>query len=220
MGDIITTLMVCHFIASVCAAEIRNLKTSTIFLLVQSLLLALIIVAFAEKYQNYTLYWWVGFTVAAKVIFIPWLLWGHIRRTNYMEVKPLVSFVVSFIVLAIALIAFYSFIHTYVNFLAPSAQAQVEPSRSALALALTIFVLGLYVLVVHRDAVKIIIGLHLIENGVHLALVTLVPQLPWTSVLGIVSNVVFAAVMLLWLTESIYKTFGSADTMKLSTLKR
>jgi hydrogenase-4 membrane subunit HyfE len=39
-------------------------------------------------------------------------------------------------------------------------------------------------------------------------------------VLGIVSNVVFAAVMLLWLTENIYKTFGSADTMKLSTLKR
>jgi hydrogenase-4 membrane subunit HyfE len=80
-------------------------------------------------------------------------------------------------------------------------------------------VLGLYVLVIHRDAVKIIIGLHLIENGVHLALVTLVPQLPWTSVLGIVSNVVFAAVMLLWLTENIYKKFGSADTMELSTLK-
>jgi hydrogenase-4 component E len=220
MGDLITTLMVCHFIASVCAAEIRNLKTATGFLLVQSLLLALIIVAFAEKSQNYTLYWWAGLTVVTKAMIIPGLLWWHIKRTNYIEVKPLVSFVVSFIVLAVFLISFYQMIHTYVNFLAPTAAASAEPSRSALALAFTIFVLGLYVLVVHRDAVKIIIGLHLIENGVHLALVTLVPQLPVTTILGIVSNVVVAAVMLLWLTENIYKEFGSADTMQLSTLKR
>jgi len=220
MGDIITTLMVCHFIASVCAAEIRNLKTATIFLLVQSLLLALIIVAFAEKSQNYTLYWWVAMTVVSKVIIIPALLWWHIKRTSFLEVKPLVSFVVSFIILAVFLIAFYQMIHTYVNFLAPTAEASIEPSRSALALAFTIFVLGLYVLVIHRDAVKIIIGLHLLENGVHLALVTLVPQLPVTTILGIVSNVVVAAIFLLLLTHSIYKAYGSSDTLSLSTLKR
>jgi hydrogenase-4 component E len=220
MGDIITTLMVCHFIASVGAAEIRNLKTSTIFLMCQSLLLAMIIAAFAVKSQNYTLYWWVALTIITKAIIIPWLLWWHIKKTNYIEIKPLVSFVVSFIVLAIFLIAFYQTVRTYVNFVAPTIEATIEPARSALALAFTIFVLGLYVLVIHRDAVKIIIGLHLIENGVHLALVTLVPQLPVTSVLGIVSNVVVAAVMLLFLTESIYKAFGSSDTMKLSTLKR
>lgn len=220
MGDLITTLMVCHFIASVGAAELRNLKTSTVFLMFQSLLLSLIIAAFAQQSQNYSLYWWVGLTVVTKVVIIPWLLFWHIKKTNYIEVKPLVSFVVSFIILAIALVAFYQFIHTYVNFVAPTASAATEPARSALALAFTIFVLGLYVLVVHRDAVKIIIGLHLIENGVHLALVTLVPQLPVTTVLGIVSNVVLAAVVLLLLTEAIYKMFGSSDTLTLSSLKR
>ncbi len=220
MGDLITTLMACHFIASICAAEIRNLKTATGFLLLQSLLLAGIIVAFAEQSQNYSLYWWALITVITKVVIIPWLLWVHIKRTAWVEIKPLVSFVVSAIVLAVFLIAFYQTMHTYIGFVAPSAQAAVEPTRSSLTLAFTIFVLGLYVLVVHRDAVKIIIGLHLIENGVHLALVSLVPQLPVTTVLGIVSNVVVAAVMLLWLTESIYKAFGDADTLKLSSLKR
>jgi hydrogenase-4 component E len=220
MGDLITTLMVCHFIASVGAAELRNLKTSTVFLMFQSLLLSLIIAAFAQQSQNYSLYWWVGLTLITKVVIIPWLLFWHIKKTNYIEVKPLVSFVVSFIILAISLVAFYQFIHTYVNFVAPTVSAGTEPARSALALAFTIFVLGLYVLVVHRDAVKIIIGLHLIENGVHLALVTLVPQLPVTTVLGIVSNVVLAAVVLLLLTEAIYKMFGSSDTLTLSSLKR
>jgi hydrogenase-4 component E len=220
MGDLITTLMVCHFIASVGAAELRNLKTSTVFLMFQSLLLSLIIAAFAQQSQNYSLYWWVGLTLVTKVVIIPWLLFWHIKKTNYIEVKPLVSFVVSFIILAISLVAFYQFIHTYVNFVAPTVSAGTEPARSALALAFTIFVLGLYVLVVHRDAVKIIIGLHLIENGVHLALVTLVPQLPVTTVLGIVSNVVLAAVVLLLLTEAIYKMFGSSDTLTLSSLKR
>ena len=219
MGDLITTLMVCHFIASVGAAEIRNLKTSTIFLMLQSLLLSLIIAAFAGRSQNYSLYWWVALTVVTKVIIIPWLLWIHIKKTQVMEIKPLVSFVVSFIVLAIFLVAFYQMIHTYASFVAPTAAAAAEPARSALALSFTIFVLGLYVLVIHRDAVKIIIGLHLIENGVHLALVTLVPHLPVTTILGIVSNVVVAAVMLLFLTDSIYKAFGSSDTMKLSSLK-
>jgi hydrogenase-4 component E len=220
MGDLIITLMACHFIASVGAAETRNLKTSTWFLLLQSLLLSFIIVAFAEKSQNYTLYWWAALTFITKVVFIPGLLWWHIKHTEYIEVKPLVSFVVSFIVLSIFLIIFYRLVHSNVGFIAPTAEASIEPARSALALAFTIFVLGLYVLVVHRDAVKIIIGLHLIENGVHLVLVTLVPKLPVTSILGIVSNVVFAAVMLLLLTENIYKTFGTADTMKLSSLKR
>jgi hydrogenase-4 component E len=219
MGDLITTLMACHFIASIGAAEVRNLRTSTIFLLLQSLLLSFIIVAFAEQSQNYSLYWWALLTFITKVVIIPWLLWIHIKKTDFIEVKPLVSFVVSFIILAVFLISFYQMTKTYIGFVAPTPQATMEPGRTSLALAFTIFVLGLYVLVIHRDAVKIIIGLHLIENGVHLALVSLVPQLPVTSILGIVSNVVVAAVMLLFLTESIYKAFGSADTMKLSTLK-
>ncbi|MBI4726106.1 NADH-quinone oxidoreductase subunit K [candidate division TA06 bacterium] len=219
MGDLITTLMVCHFLASVGAAEIRNLKTSTIFLMLQSLLLALIIAAFAGRSQNYSLYWWAAITVVSKVIVIPGMLWWHIKKTQVMEIKPLVSFVVSFILLAIFLVAFYQMIHTHANFVAPTAVAAAEPTRSALALSFTIFVLGLYVLVIHRDAVKIIIGLNLIENGVHLALVTLVPQMPITTKLGIVSNVVFAILMLLWLTQNIYQAFGSSDTLKLSSLK-
>jgi len=219
-GDVIITLVVAHLLASVAAAEIRNLKLSNGFLCVQSLLLSAIIAAFAVTSQNPTLYWWAGTTVLTKAVLLPWILYHYIRRLPQVEVKPLVGFAASLIFLLIFLTAFYRFVHTYVEFIAPTTEALVEPARSNLAIAFAIFGLGLYVVMARRDAVKIIIGLILLENGVHLSLVTLAPTMPETTVFGITTNVIVAAYLLLYLTEQIYQQFGTMDTVQLSSLKR
>jgi hydrogenase-4 component E len=219
-GDVIITLVVAHLLASVAAAEVRNLKLSNGFLCVQSLLLSAIIAAFAVISQNPTLYWWAGTTVLTKAVLLPWILYHYMRRLPQVEVKPLVGFAASLIFLLIFLTAFYRFVHTYVEFIAPTTEALVEPARSNLAIAFAIFALGLYVVMARRDAVKVIIGLILLENGVHLSLVTLAPTMPETTVFGITTNVIVAAYLLLYLTEQIYQQFGTVDTVQLSTLKR
>jgi len=80
--------------------------------------------------------------------------------------------------------------------------------------------LGLYVCVARRDLVKVIIGVVLLENGAHLALISLVPARPETAILGIVTNVVLSAWLLLYFGQVTYKVLGTTDTLKLSELKR
>lgn len=218
-GNLIITLILAHLIASIAAVEIRNLKVSTWALCIQSLFLCSIFAAFAVISHNATLYWWVLSTFVTKAIIVPWMLFHYIKKLPKSEVKPIIGFSASLTLLFVFLIVFYRFVHTHIDFVAPTPEALIEPARSCLAIAFAIFVLGLYVLVARRDAVKIVIGLVLLENGVHLSLVTLAPNLPETTVFGITTNVVVAAFLLLYLTERVYRQLGTTDTVELSQLK-
>jgi hydrogenase-4 component E len=219
-GNLVITLIVAHLIASIAAVELRNLRASTWALCVQSLFLCAIFGAFAVISRNATLHWWVLSTFVTKVIVVPWMLLYYIKKLPKSELKPIVGFAASLILLFLFLVIFYRFVHTYIEFVAPTPEALVEPARSSLAIAFTIFVLGLYVMVARRDAVKIVIGLVLLENGVHLSLVTLAPSLPETTVFGITTNVIVGAFLLLYLTERVYRQLGTVDTVELSQLKR
>lgn len=218
-GNLIITLYLIHFVFSLLAAELRNLKLSVVAITIQSLFLASILVAFANIADNPSLYWWSLTALITKVIIIPYLLWLYIRQLPTAETRPWLGIVPSVAVMFILVVIFYSFFHTNVEFLAPTMQAAVEPARSNLALALTICVLGLWVLLVRRDAAKAVIGLVLLENGVHLSLVTLAPTLSETTIIGIVTNVIITVWLLLYLAGRIFRALGTTDTAMLSELK-
>ena len=219
-GNLIITLYLIHFVFSLLAAELRNLKLSVVAITIQSLFLAGILVTFANIADNPSLYWWSLTALITKVIIIPYLLWLYIRQLPTAETRPWLGTVPSVAVMFILVVIFYGFFHTNVEFLAPTMQAAVEPARSNLALALTICVLGLWVLLVRRDAAKAVIGLVLLENGVHLSLVTLAPTLPETTIIGIVTNVIITVWLLLYLAGRIFRALGTTDTAMLSELKR
>ena len=219
-GNLIITLYLIHFIFSLLAAELRNLKLSVVAITIQSLFLAGILVTFANIADNPSLYWWSLTALITKVIIIPYLLWLYIRQLPTAETRPWLGTVPSVAVMFILVVIFYGFFHTNVEFLAPTMQAAVEPARSNLALALTICVLGLWILLVRRDAAKAVIGLVLLENGVHLSLVTLAPTLPETTIIGIVTNVIITVWLLLYLAGRIFRALGTTDTAMLSELKR
>ena len=219
-GNLIITLYLIHFVFSLLAAELRNLKLSVVAITIQSLFLASILVTFANIADNPSLYWWSLTALITKVIIIPYLLWLYIRQLPTAETRPWLGTVPSVAVMFILVVIFYGFFHTNVEFLAPTMQAAVEPARSNLALALTICVLGLWVLLVRRDAAKVVIGLILLENGVHLSLVTLAPTLPETTIIGIVTNVIITVWILLYLAGRIFRALGTTDTAILSELKR
>ena len=218
-GNLIITLYLIHFIFSLLAAELRNLKWSVAAITIQSIFLAGILAAFASIAGNPSLYWWSLTTLVTKAIIIPYLLWLYIRQLPTAETRPWLGIVPSVAVMLILVVVFYSFFHTNVEFLAPTMQAAVEPARSNLALSLTICVLGLWVLLVRRDAAKAVIGLVLLENGVHLSLATLAPTLPETTIIGIVTNVIITVWFLLYLAGRIFRVLGTTDTAMLSELK-
>jgi hydrogenase-4 component E len=106
-----------------------------------------------------------------------------------------------------------------VGFLAPTAEAQVEPFRTNVAVALTLVAVGLYAIVSRRDALKVVIGVCLIENGAHLSLVTLATRMHETVLVGIVTDVVLAVFLLLVIIRSAAERLGTRDTTRLAELR-
>ncbi len=121
----------------------------------------------------------------------PWFLFRYIGQGEDREIKPLIGFGPSVVVAALLMIGFYR-LHAQ-----PAWRCWRRPRwrsrsvfRTNLAVASTVFVLGLYCVLTRRDAVKTVIGLCLLENGVHLSLVSLAPELPETALFGVATEVV------------------------------
>jgi hydrogenase-4 component E len=70
-----------------------------------------------------------------------------------------------------------------------------------------------------RDAIKVVIGVCLIENGAHLSLVSLAYDMRETVLIGIVTDVVLAVFLLLHLIHGIEEQLGSRDTTRLRALR-
>jgi hydrogenase-4 component E len=79
--------------------------------------------------------------------------------------------------------------------------------------------LGLFCILVRRDAIKTVHGLCILENGIHLSLVSLAPTLTETVLIGMVTDVVIAVYLLLYVIHGVYEKFGSTDTFQLKTLR-
>jgi len=216
----LVSLTLAILITSMAAVEIRNLRTTSIAYLLHSLFLFFIIIGYAYVKQNDSLYLWSITCFLTKVIIIPWMLFRYVTRVPLMEHKPVIGFAFSVIFISILIVVFFNLFRKVIILLAPTPDAMVEPVRSLLAGAFTIFCLGLYALLTRRDVLKTVVGLALLENGVHLVLLALAPQLKETTMIGILTNVLAVVIILLYLSGQIYRIFGTTDTVQLSELKR
>ena len=215
----ILTLTLGVLITGVVAAEVRNLVVGTWAYVIHSLFLAGTYVAFARVTDAPQLYWWALAAILSKVILIPLILVWYLRRHRATELRPWLGFRMSLVITAVVLVVFFRLMQTYMDFIAPTEMATLEPGRSNLAVAFTVFVLGLYVLVTRRDAIKNVFGICLLENGAHLSLVVLAPGLPETVLLGVTSSIVLSAWMLIYVTGGVHEVIGSPDTFQLSRLR-
>lgn len=211
--EILSLLMI---ITSVLSVESRTLKRSVAAYCCQALLICGLILAFAVN--NSALYAWAVVAFFTKAVITPYLLLQYIRRNGQEEVKSAIGFGPSVLIAGAVLIFFYKLTHTYVHLLAPTPDAISGVFRTNLAISLTVFVLGLYAILTRRDATKTVIGLCLLENAVHLSLVSLAPLLRETALIGMATEVVVTVYMLLYVISGIREKFGTTDTYKLSEL--
>jgi len=133
--------------------------------------------------------------------------------------QPIYFCTSSIILVSLIILILYRVTHHYIEFLAPTPSATQEPFRTNLAVSLTVFILGLYCILSRRDAIKTVHGLLVLENGVHLSLVSLAPLLRETAIIGIVTDVVVAAYLLLYIILGVFEKFGSTDTFQLKGLR-
>jgi hydrogenase-4 component E len=217
METVIRTLSLAMILTSFVAVGSRSLKRAVLAYMAQALLMVAVIASFATYHAPLAL--WAATAFVTKFGIISWLLRRAIAGSDDREVEPLVGPVVSAAVIGALAVASYQLVHRNVSFLAPTPAAELEPFRTNIAVALTLVAIGLYTIVTRRDALKVVIGVCLIENGAHLSLVTLATGMRETVLIGIVTDVVLAVFLLLHLVRGVEEQLGSRDTARLSALR-
>jgi hydrogenase-4 component E len=212
---LIHALSLLMILTSFAAVEARNLRHATVAYLAQALLICGLL--FAYSAQNEALIYWAVTALITKAILVPLFLWRATAGVE-QETKPLIGFGVSAVLLVALVAAMYKFTHMHAGlFVNPTSNIAVI-AETNLAVAFTVFVLGLYAILTRRDAIKTVIGLCLLENGVHLSLVSLAPGIKETALAGIATEVVVTVYLLLYVIGGIREKFGSTDTFELSEL--
>ena len=212
---LINTLCLLMILTSFAAAEARNLRHATIAYLGQALLICGLLVAYSA--QNPALLYWAATALVTKAWLAPWFLWRSTAGAE-QEAKPMISFGVSTVLLMALLGAMYKLTHTHAALFVNVTGELAAIAKTNLAVAFTVFMLGLYTILTRRDAVKTVIGLCLLENGVHLSLVSLAPTMKETALAGIATEVIVTVYLLLYIIGGIREKFGTTDTFKLSEL--
>ncbi len=217
MVDLIRTLSMALIITSFLAIESRSLRRAQIAYMGQAGLMVAIIACFATVHPG--LWIWAATAAVTKFGLISWLLHRAVRKGSDREVDPFVGMIPSALIIAALALVGYQFIHHHVSFLAPTPLAEQEPYRTNVAVALTLVFMGLYAVLTRRDALKVVIGVCLMENGAHLSLVSLATAMRETVLIGVITDVVVAVYLLLHLIEGIQEQLGTRDTARLRALK-
>ena len=213
--QLIHTLSLLMILTSFAAVEARNLRHSTVAYMAQALLICGLLLAYSV--QNSALLYWAATALVTKAVLVPWFLWRSTAGAE-QEMKPAVGFGVSAVLLIALASVMYKLTHMHAALFVNAGESLAEIAEINLAVAFTVFFLGLYAILTRRDAIKTVIGLCLLENGVHLSLVSLAPTIKETALAGIATEVVVTVYLLLYIIGGIREKFGSTDTFKLTEL--
>jgi len=206
-------------VTSFVAVEWRNLPAAVYTYQLQSVLIALIFAVYGYSLPNHALYLWGATALVSKGIVVPWLLRRYVVKVHSEEAPPLLSVTLSAVLGLLAALVAFRWVFVHHDRLVITPELAGEPFRMNLAVAAAILVIGFYALLTRRDAFKVVIGLCLLENAVHLSLVSLAPSIPETALIGVVTDVVISVWMLLYIIAGVYRSLGSVDTFSLSKLR-
>ncbi len=156
---------------------------------VQGLLLTLTTSMAAFSLDNPHLYISAVLTFALKVVFIPWMLQKQVLAMNmHRDVEALKNNTA--VMLGGASLMVFSY---YV--LQPIIHTSSMIMLNALAVSLSVVLLGLLLMISHRQAVAHVVGFMSIENGLFFAAIVATNGMPMVVELGVAFDVLVAAVL-------------------------
>lgn len=180
---------------------------------VQSLLLGAVAIAmgFAERRPH--LFVSAALTIVLKAAVIPWFLLRVIDRVGIRrEIEPYVNVPASLLLcLGLTVVG-------YRVSLGMAGASQGVPHQ-VVGVALSMVLMGLFLMVTRRKALTQILALLTIENAVFLVAVGATAGMPLIVELGISFDVILAVLVLGVLVNRIVDRFESMDTSRLSNLR-
>ena len=212
--DLLTILSIGMILTSLAVFGLRNYKFSILVYAAQTSLLVLIFLTLANKYDAPQLFSWAVIAVITKIILVPYILLKLVRKLDVTsEVEPVAGFFVSPIIamgfsLAIAM-AIYPI---YLKF-------SLIQEEIPLIASITVFMMGIFGFILRKSVVKQILAFCMFENGIHLSLAIMAYNSPEIVELGVLTDAIFAVLIMSVLATRFYKYFGSLDVSKANTLK-
>jgi hydrogenase-4 component E len=156
---------------------------------VQGLLLTLTATLAAYSLNNHHLYISAVLTLVLKVIFIPWMLRREVIQMNtHRDIEALHNKTLVMLAGASLMVFSYYVLH-------PIVQTTSPVMLNALAVSLSVVLLGMMLMISHRQAVAHVVGFMSIENGLFFAAIVATKGMPMVVELGIAFDVLVAAVL-------------------------
>jgi len=178
----------------------------------QGLLLTLTTALVAYSLGNHHLYISAVMTLVLKVIFIPWMLRREVLQMSmHRDIEALHNKTALLLGGASLMVFSYYVLH-------PIVQTTAPVMLNALAVSLSVVLLGMLLMISHRQAIAHVVGFMSIENGLFFAAIVATNGMPMVVELGIAFDVLVAAVLFGIFFFHIRTSIDSLDVDKLNRL--
>ena len=207
-------LAICMIVTSLAVFGLRNLKLSIIAYAVETLLLVSIFFLLSEKFNAEQLTTWAIVAFFTKVIFVPAILFWLVKKLGVVsEDEPVGGFFVSPVIAMGFSLALSMSIHpVFLKF-------SLIKEEIMLIAAGTVFMMGIFGFMLRNSFIKQILAYCLFENGIHLSLALMAYNSHELVELGILTDAIFAVIIMSVLAIRFYKAYDSLDTSKASNLR-
>lgn len=179
----------------------------------QSLLLAIVATTIAISESRHELFVTAALTVVLKTILIPWFLMRTVDRIGiHREIEPFLNVPVSLLIcLGLTVVGY----RVSTGF----EEGAQQVTHHLIGVALSLLLIGLFLMVTRKKAITQILALLTVENAVFLVAVGVTTGMPLVVEFGIAFDVILAVLVLGILVQRIVGRFESMDVSRLSNLK-
>ena len=201
-------------ITSLAVFGLRNLKLSVGIYAVQTLLLVSIFFMLSSTFNAPQLKIWAVVAFFTKVLFVPGIIFFLIKKLGVIsEDEPVGGFFVSpVIAMGFSLAIAMTISPILLKF-------SLIEERIMLIAAVTVFMMGIFGFMLRNSFIKQILAYCLFENGIHLSLALMAYNSHELVELGILTDAIFAVIIMSVLAVRFYKAYDGLDTSKASNLK-
>jgi hydrogenase-4 component E len=179
----------------------------------QSVLLAIVATTIAISDSRHELLVTAALTVVLKTILIPWFLMRTVDRIGiHREIEPFLNVPASLLIcLGLTVVGY----RVSTGF----EEGTQQVTHHLIGVALSLLLIGLFLMVTRKKAITQILALLTVENAVFLVAVGVTTGMPLVVEFGIAFDVMLAVVVLGILVQRIVGRFESMDVSRLSNLK-
>jgi hydrogenase-4 component E len=218
-GERMITLMAAFvLVLQIAMVGQRWLVTNIRVFAAQSFLLACI--ANTIAYYNHAphIYIAAALTILVKVIFVPILMERLVVKIDIrQEIEPLINVPISILIAGgltmVGYVVAESFYHP------KEGTSPATLGHNTLAVAISLFLIGFFMMINRRKALTQVLALLSLENGLFLAAISLTYGMPLIVELGVFFDLLVATMVLGILVYRIRETFDSMDVSQLRRLR-